>query len=66
MKYLNHDFVGNNREKYGWLKCNKCNVLSYWYPPPNKYGGDEKVYFNGDLWVALISCDEIIIKGILE
>ena len=75
MELLNHNFVyAENRKpelngfQYGFWKCDKCNLIMVRVPSDNNTTGDcyyagESRYINK---ILDITCDEVIIKKLLE
>jgi hypothetical protein len=73
LNYLNHDLILNNndypvdypvREVYMY-DCKKCNIVANCF----RYDGADEYHYVADnkLWKLLeLTCDEIIIKRLLE
>ena len=65
--YLNHDFIeyigrhtGIPQSEYTFYICNKCNIEIYYQSFSMIY------YFHGEDDILKLTCDEMIIKNIIE
>jgi hypothetical protein len=59
-KHLDHKFPSKVQFSHsGWLQCEKCNIEMWYY-------NNTVIYYNGIESINPISCDEYIIKQIIE
>lgn len=64
--YLGHSFIRNEDLYYGNFKCSKCNIIVLYRSAKDKYWYGRSELGKGDWKLLDISCDEEIIKYIIE